>query len=109
MLSVRNEDRFAHVPLLEMNYPHFVLIEQEDMEGSTQYYVVHTQDPKLAVRFATETVNGRLQPGTILRISVPNSWAGEYSKYAKLVSQAEAFFRASLMSETDRVANRLRR
>ena len=92
-----------------MNFPHFVLIEQENSEGSTHYFVVHTQDPKLAVEFSTETVNGQVKPGPLQRVSVPNSWAGEYSKYAKLLSKAEAFFRESLMSESDRVANRLKR
>ena len=79
-----------------MNYPHFVSIEQEGDDGTTQHYVVHTRDPKLAVKFSAETVQGRIKPGTIQRNSVPNSWAGEYSKYAKLVSQAERFFRATL-------------
>ena len=79
-----------------MNYPHFVSIAQEGDDGTTQHYVVHTHDPKLAVKFSAETVKGRIKPGTIQRISVPNSWAGEYSQYAKLVSQAERFFRATL-------------
>jgi hypothetical protein len=79
-----------------MNYPHFVSVEQEGTDGNTHHYVVHTQDPKLAVKFSAECVQGRLKPGTIQRISVPNSWAGEYSQYAKLVSQAERFFRATL-------------
>jgi hypothetical protein len=40
-----------------------------------------------------------LVPGTIQRISVPNSWAGQYSQYAKLVAKAEAFFGAALNGE----------
>ena len=82
-----------------MNFPHFVRIEQEASDGSTQYFVVHTHDPKMAVKFAAETVNGQVRPGTIQRLSVPNSWAGQYSQYAKLVAKAEAFFRASLADE----------
>mgnify|MGYP003676235000 CR=1 FL=1 len=90
-----------------MNYPHFVSIEQEAADGNMHHFVVHTRDPKLAVKFAAETVDGKVKPGTIQRISVPNSWAGQYSQYAKLVSKAEAFFRATLNGaepESDRFA-----
>lgn len=82
-----------------MNYPHFVSIEQEESDGSTHHYVVHTRDPKLAVKFSAETVQGRIKPGTIQRISVPNSWAGDYGQYAKLVSKAERFFRDTLSED----------
>ncbi|WP_221032998.1 hypothetical protein [Actomonas aquatica] len=81
-------------------------IEQEASDGSTQYFVVHTHDPKMAVKFAAEMVNGKVRPGTIQRLSVPNSWAGQYSQYAKLLSKAEAFFRASLAGEETRVWER---
>lgn len=89
-----------------MNYPHFVSIEQEDHDGSIQHYVVHTRDPKLAVKFSAECVQGKIKPGTIQRISVPNSWAGQYSQYAKLVSKAERFFRDTL-SEDPSLGGRL--
>lgn len=90
-----------------MDFPHFVRIEQEASDGSPQYFVVHTHDPKMAVKFAAETVNGQVKPGTIQRLSVPNSWAGQYSQYAKLLAKAEAFFRASLANETGVPSNRL--
>lgn len=82
-----------------VNYPHFVSVTQEDADGRTQHYVVHTHDPKLAVKFTAETVEGKVKPGTIKRIAVPNSWAGEYAQYTKLVGQAERFFRATLCGE----------
>ncbi len=90
-----------------MNFPHFVRIEQEAQDGSTQYFVVHTHDPKMAVKFAAETVDGQVKPGTIQHLSVPNSWAGQYGQYAKLLAKAEAFFRASLASETGVPVSRL--
>ncbi|WED67469.1 hypothetical protein PXH66_11470 [Synoicihabitans lomoniglobus] len=71
-------------------------IDQDSSAGDSHHYVVHTRDPKLAVEFSAETVNGKVKPGSIQRIAVPNSWAGQYSQYAKLVTKAEAFFRASL-------------
>ncbi|MCC5022697.1 MAG: hypothetical protein J6386_07825 [Candidatus Synoicihabitans palmerolidicus] len=86
---------------IEMNYPHFVRIDQETGDGELEHYVVHTHDPKLAVQFSAETVNGKAKPGTIKRISVPNSWAGEYAQYGKLVAKAEAFFKASFSSEEE--------
>jgi len=82
-----------------MDYPHFVSIEQEGSDGSIHHYVVHTRDPKMAIKFSAECVSGRVRPGTIQRISVPNSWAGQYSQYAKLVTRAERFFRATLCGE----------
>lgn len=82
-----------------MNYPHFVSIEQEGSDGSTHHYVVHTRDPKLAVKFSAEMVKGQIKPGTILHISVPNSWAGQYGQYAKLLSKAERFFRDALRED----------
>ncbi len=84
-----------------MDFPHFVRIEQESADGRTHHFVVHTHDPKLAVQFSAEAVAGKIKPGTIQRISVPNSWAGQYSQYAKLVARAEAFFRASLNGDSD--------
>ena len=83
-----------------MDFPHFVSIEQESTDGGRHYFVVHTHDPKLAVKFAAETTaEGKVKPGSIQQVSVPNSWAGEYSQYAKLLSKAEKFFRASLSKD----------
>lgn len=92
-----------------MDYPHFVRIEQESAHGEQQHFVVHTRNPKLAVKFSASQINGQIQPGTIQRISVPNSWAGEYSQYAKLVAKAEAFFRATLKEGSAENAHRLNR
>lgn len=82
-----------------MDYPHFVRIEQESPDGLSHHYVVHTHDPKLAVEFRVETGSKGSKPGVIRRINVPNSWAGQYSQYAKLIAQAEEFFRTSLDPE----------
>lgn len=82
-----------------MDFPNFVSIEQEGTDGELHHFVVYTQNPKMAVQFSARQEGGRLVPGTIQRISVPNSWAGEYSKYAKLVAKAEAFFSATLKGD----------
>jgi hypothetical protein len=44
--------------------------------------------------------------GVIKRIAVPNSWAGNYSQYAKVITRAQAFFHASQAVPTDKAATR---
>ncbi|GAB5560458.1 MAG: hypothetical protein SynsKO_21050 [Synoicihabitans sp.] len=90
-----------------MNYPHFVGIEQEGANGELLHFVVHTRDPKMAVKFSAERINGKVEPGTIRHLAVPNSWAGQYSQYGKLLAKAEAFFRATLRGE-EPAPNRLK-
>jgi hypothetical protein len=34
--------------------------------------------------------------GVIKRVHVPNSWAGDYTKYAKYITAAQEFFAESL-------------
>ncbi|MBT5900487.1 MAG: hypothetical protein HOH58_00070 [Opitutaceae bacterium] len=92
-----------------MDFPHFVSIEQKGADGELQHFVVHTRDPKMAVRFSAKESAGRLLPGTIQSISVPNSWAGEYDHYAKLVAKAEAFFGATLKGDIAASDRSLRR
>ena len=70
-----------------MNFPHFLRIEHERRDGS-HHFVVHTHEPK----FSLELAPG----GSVLkRVCVPNSWAGDYGQYAKLISVAQDFFTQS--------------
>lgn len=78
-----------------MNYSHFVRIDRE-RHGRERHYVVHTHDPK----FTLELVPDREAPdkmgrGVIKRVCVPNSWAGDYGQYAKLLAAAQEFFAES--------------
>lgn len=55
--------------------------------------MVHGHEP----RFALELTPGGDAPdrGVIRRLCVPNSWAGDYGKYARLLAQAQDFFAVS--------------
>ncbi len=94
-----------------MNFPHFLRIEREQRDGS-HHYVVHMQDPKFSMELAPDqTAPDSVGQGVIKRLCVPNSWAGDYTKYAKFISAAQEFFRESFnepapKSETRRIARR---
>ncbi len=79
-----------------MEFPHFMRIERETAGGGSRHVVVHTHDPHMAVEISPDAAApDKVGQGVIRRICVPNSWGGQYSQYAKLVAQAQAFFRAS--------------
>lgn len=78
-----------------MNFPHFVRIDRE-RRGQERHYVVHTHDPKFTVEFSPDLAAAdRVGQGVIKSICVPNSWAGDYGKYAKLLTAAQEFFNES--------------
>jgi len=78
-----------------MSFPHFVRIDR-DGRGADRHFVVHTHDPKFSVELAPDhdAADG-LGQGVIKRVCVPNSWAGDYGRYAKLLAKAQEFFAAS--------------
>lgn len=78
-----------------MNFPHFVRIDREERSGG-RHYVVHTHDPKFTLELAPDReAADRVGGGVIKRVCVPNSWAGDYGKYAKLLAKAQEFFAQS--------------
>lgn len=91
-----------------MDFTHFMRIEREGPDGKPKHFVVHTHDPKLSIELAPDgSAADQVGQGVIKRVCVPNSWAGNYSQYGKLIAQAQAFFKASraeptLKSETRR-------
>lgn len=91
-----------------MNFPHFLRIEREQSDGS-HHYVVHTNDPKFSMELAPDaTAPDKVGKGVIKRLHVPNSWAGDYTKYSKFISAGQEFFRQSFdepapKSETRRI------
>ncbi|MFZ5496226.1 MAG: hypothetical protein ACOZE5_12945 [Verrucomicrobiota bacterium] len=75
-----------------MNFPHFVRIDRE-RRGLERHYVVHTQDPKLTLELTPDrAAPDRVGQGVIKRVCVPNSWAGDYGRYAGLLTAAQQFF-----------------
>lgn len=80
---------------LPMNFPHFVRIDRE-RRGLERHYVVHTHDPKFTVELIPDReASDRMGQGVIKRVCVPNSWAGDYGQYGKLLAAAQEFFAES--------------
>jgi len=83
------------LPAPPMNSPHFVRIDR-DGRGSGRHYVVHAHDPKFALELTPDAeAPDRIGRGIIKRVCVPNSWAGDYGQYGKLVTAAQEFFARS--------------
>ncbi len=75
-----------------MSFSHFLRIEREGKAGS-KHYIVHTVDPRFSVELTPDRdVPDKIGKGVIKRIRLPNSWAGDYSKSAKLIGPAQDFF-----------------
>ena len=78
-----------------MNFSHFVRIDREG-RGRERHYVVHTRDPKFTVELTPDgDAPDKVGRGVIKRVSVPNSWAGDYGQYGKMLSAAQEFFAQS--------------
>jgi len=78
-----------------MNFSHFVRIDRE-RRGREQHYVVHTHDPKFTVEFTPDReAPDQVGRGIIKRICIPNSWAGDYGQYSKMLTAAQEFFAES--------------
>jgi hypothetical protein len=75
-----------------MDFSEFLRIERESGDGS-KHYVLHTHDPKFTLELTPDgAAADKVGEGVIKRIHVPNSWAGDYTKYAKFVTAAQEFF-----------------
>lgn len=93
-----------------MSFSHFLRIERDEQAGS-KHYVVHTMAPQFALELAPDgEAPDKVGKGVFKRISVPNSWAGDYTKYAKLMGAAQEFFSKSFVeSGVPSGANRMKR
>jgi hypothetical protein len=78
-----------------MSLTNFRRIEREEKDGS-RHYIVHTHDPKFTMEIAPdEQALDQIGRGVLKRVQVPNSWAGDYGKYAKYMNAAQEFFAKS--------------
>jgi hypothetical protein len=78
-----------------MNEPHFLRIER-DLPGGSRHYVVHVSDPRFSLELAPDgQAPDQIGRGVMKRLCLPNSWAGDYTKYSKLITAAQDFFSAS--------------
>lgn len=81
--------------VVAMSLGNFLRIEREECDGS-RHYVVHTHDPKFSMELTPDReAPDKVGKGVIKRVCVPNSWAGDYGKYAKLMNAAQEFFTQS--------------
>jgi hypothetical protein len=89
-----------------MNLSQFLRIEREERDGS-RHYVVHTEDPKFSMELTPDAAApDKIGQGVIKRIHVPNSWAGDYTKYSKFISAAQEFFGQSFAAPTPKAESR---
>ena len=89
-----------------MNPSEFLRVEREGRDGS-RHYVVHTRDPKFALELAPDAAApDKVGQGVIKRLHVPNSWAGDYTKYSKFISAAQEFFGNSFREPEPKAASR---
>lgn len=89
-----------------MNFSSFLRIERESGDGS-RHYVVHTHDPKFSMELAPDSAApDKVGRGVIKRVCVPNSWAGDYTKYSKFISAAQEFFEQSFGEPAPKVETR---
>ncbi|MDO8543678.1 MAG: hypothetical protein Q7S40_24825 [Opitutaceae bacterium] len=80
-----------------MNPSEFLRIERESHDGS-RHYVIHTRDPRFSLELTPDAgAPDQVGRGVIKRIHVPNSWAGDYTKYSKFINAAQEFFAASFI------------
>jgi len=78
-----------------MSSSNFLRIEREEHQGS-RHYVVHMHEPKFSMELTPDSMApDKIGQGVIKRICVPNSWAGDYGKYSKLMNVAQDFFKSS--------------
>jgi len=78
-----------------MNFPHFVRIDRDGRDAD-RHFVVHTHNPKFTLELAPDCeARDKVGKGVIKRVCVPNSWAGDYGKYAQLLAKAQEFFAES--------------
>lgn len=79
---------------------HFMRVEREAPDGGARHFVVHVRDPKFSVEMSPDIdAADKVGAGVIKKVSVPNSWAGNYNQYAELLRQARDFFRQSMLAE----------
>lgn len=99
----RSEDGAS---VVGMSSAHFLRIEREERDGS-RHYVVHTHDPKFSMELAPDrSALNHVGKGLIKRVCVPNSWAGDYGKYAKLMNAAQDFFEESFAEPVAKTVTR---
>jgi hypothetical protein len=78
-----------------MNLGCFLRVDQETAQGE-RHFIIHKADPPFSIEVEADfDKSGRMRNCTLKRLCLPNSWTGDYTKYARLVNAALAFFEQS--------------
>ena len=89
-----------------MNFAHFLAIDRDGQNGS-RHYVVHVCDPRFSLELTPDgTAPDQIGQGVIKRICLPNSCAGDYHKYIKLLDAAQEFFAQSFAEPASKTETR---
>ena len=89
-----------------MDFPHFLRIER-DGTGRSKHFVVHTVEPKFSMELTPDgAAPDKIGRGVIKRVCVPNSWAGDYAQYAKLMGAAQEFFAQSFAAPVPKMESK---
>ncbi len=89
-----------------MSFAHFLRIEREEPGGS-RHTVVHASDPRFSMELAPDReAPDQVGRGVIKRICLPNSWAGDYGKYAQWIGAAQEFFAQSFANPAPKTETR---
>lgn len=89
-----------------MNSSSFLRVERDGEKGA-RHYVVHTHDPKFSMELSPDNAApDKIGKGVIKRIQVPNSWAGDYTKYAKFITAAQDFFAESFAAPVPKLESK---
>jgi len=88
------------IPAVPDHFPHFVRIDRDGRREGGRHFVVHTHNPTFTLELAPDAdAPDSVGRGVIKRVCVPNSWAGDYTKYSKLLAAAQDFFARSGASD----------
>lgn len=89
-----------------MNFTAFLRVQHDRVEGE-RHYVIHTHDPKFSMELTPDaTAPDKVGKGLIKRVCLPNSWAGDYTKYSKLMTAAQEFFTQSFAEPVSKTETR---
>lgn len=89
-----------------MSFAHFLRIERDEQNGS-RHYVVHVCDPRFSLELTPDgAAPDQIGQGVIKRICLPNSCAGDYHKYIKLLDAAQEFFAQSFAEPASKTETR---
>lgn len=85
-----------------MLFSNFVLVERNEGQTS-RFFVVCSADPHFCIEVdPSYNPLGKIGKGFVKSIRIQNSWTGNYHRCTSLASEAERFFRQSVLEKGHR-------